>query len=171
MAMVINSRRWRRESVNHKYLGWREPLDEGSHVDWDSKYVHVQRGWSACSKAEFERRDQPRLGQAEHPPETNAGNVIQVVYTLKPLTYGDLVSQSQSGTDSFYLFDVAGSATHITDLAGAIANTCVYDSWGNLLSTSAAPFRALFSLSDGSVTILTPIGTGLTLERDPILLR
>ena len=115
--------------------------------------------------------------------ETNAGNVIQVVYTLKPLTYGDLVSQSQSGTDSFYLFDVAGSATHITDLAGAIANTCVYDSWGNLLSTSGAvpgPFQFIGRLgyytdTDWNGTYIRarsyspPIGAFLT--RDPLAAR
>ena len=35
--------------------------------------------------------------------ESNASNIIQVVYTLEPLLYGNLISQSRSGVDSFYL--------------------------------------------------------------------
>src|SRR5208283_1025195 len=41
--------------------------------------------------------------------ETNASNIIQVVYTLEPLLYGNLLSQSRGGLESFYLFDVLGS--------------------------------------------------------------
>ena len=40
--------------------------------------------------------------------ETNASNIIQVVYTLEPLLYGNLISQMRSGTASFYLFDGLG---------------------------------------------------------------
>jgi YD repeat-containing protein len=34
--------------------------------------------------------------------ETNLSSVVQVVYTLAPVTYGNVVSQTRSGTDSFY---------------------------------------------------------------------
>ena len=40
--------------------------------------------------------------------ETNASNIIQVVYTLEPRSYGNLISQSRGGVDSFYLFDGLG---------------------------------------------------------------
>ncbi len=45
--------------------------------------------------------------------ETNASNVIQVVYTLEPEVYGNLISQSRSGVDSFYLFDALGSTQQL----------------------------------------------------------
>ena len=32
--------------------------------------------------------------------ETNASNIIQVVYTLEPVLYGNLISQSRGGADS-----------------------------------------------------------------------
>ena len=46
--------------------------------------------------------------------ETNASNIIQVVYTLEPVIYGNLISQSRSGVESFYLFDALGSARQLT---------------------------------------------------------
>ena len=41
--------------------------------------------------------------------ETSASNVIEVVYTLEPVLYGNLISQSRGGADSFYSFDALGS--------------------------------------------------------------
>ena len=40
--------------------------------------------------------------------ETDGSNIIQVVYTLEPALYGNLISQRRSGTTSFYLFDGLG---------------------------------------------------------------
>jgi len=45
--------------------------------------------------------------------ETNASNIIQAVYTLEPALYGNLISQSRSGVDSFHLFDALGSARQL----------------------------------------------------------
>ena len=53
--------------------------------------------------------------------ETNGSNVIQVVYTLEPMLYGNLISQSRSGGDSFYLFDALGSTRQLANSAGALS--------------------------------------------------
>ena len=63
--------------------------------------------------------------------ETNASNIIQVVYTLEPLVYGNLISQSRSGVDSFYLFDAMGSTRQLANSGGSVTDSYLYDSFGN----------------------------------------
>jgi hypothetical protein len=50
--------------------------------------------------------------------ETNASDVIQVVYALEPVLYGNLISQSRGGVDSFYLFDALGSVRQLANVSG-----------------------------------------------------
>ena len=50
--------------------------------------------------------------------ETNASNIIQVVYTLEPAITGSLISQRRSGTTSFFLFDVQGSTRQLANSRG-----------------------------------------------------
>ena len=76
--------------------------------------------------------------------ETSASNIVEAVYTLEPLFYGNLISQSRGGADSFYLFDALGTARQLVSFAGSVTNSCIYDSFGNaILSTGSAvnPFR------------------------------
>ena len=76
--------------------------------------------------------------------ETNGSNIIQVVYTLQPLLYGNLISQRRSTTTSFYLFDGLGSTTQLANSSGTVTDSYVYDSYGNILLTSGStvnPFR------------------------------
>ena len=70
--------------------------------------------------------------------ETNASGVIQVVYTLEPLLYGNLISQSRGGSDSFFLFDAAGSTRQLTDDIQSLTSSYLYDSWGNVLTSSGS---------------------------------
>jgi RHS repeat-associated protein len=70
--------------------------------------------------------------------ETNASNIIQVVYTLEPAYYGNLISQSRSGVDSFYLFDALGSTGQLTSGAGGVTDSYLYDSFGNTLLASGS---------------------------------
>ncbi len=65
--------------------------------------------------------------------ETNASNAIQVVYTLDPALYGNLISQSRGGVDSFYLFDALGSARQLAGSSGSVTDTYLYDSFGDIL--------------------------------------
>ena len=70
--------------------------------------------------------------------ETDGSNIIQVVYTLQPMLYGNLVSQRRSGTSSFYLFDGLGSTTQLANSTGSVTDSYLYDSWGNNLLTSGS---------------------------------
>ena len=77
--------------------------------------------------------------------ETNVSNIVQVVYSLKPALYGNLISQSRSGVDSFYQFDVMGLTRQLTNSAGSIVDTYLYDSFGNIINggtsgTTTNPF-------------------------------
>jgi RHS repeat-associated protein len=51
--------------------------------------------------------------------------------------YGlDLISQTRSGTDSFYLHDGFGSVRSLSNAAGAVTDTYSYDAYGNLMRSS-----------------------------------
>jgi RHS repeat-associated protein len=75
--------------------------------------------------------------------DTNASNIIQAVYTLEPILYGNLVSQSRSGVDSFYLYDALGSTRQLASNAGLVTDNYLYDSFGNSLLNGSTenPFR------------------------------
>jgi RHS repeat-associated protein len=66
--------------------------------------------------------------------ETDGSNTIQVVYTLRPEAYGDLISQSRAGASSFYLFDALGSTRALASTAGTITDEYTYDSFGNTIN-------------------------------------
>jgi RHS repeat-associated protein len=74
--------------------------------------------------------------------EANAGNVIQAVYTLEPQTYGNLVSQRRGGATSYYHFDGLGSTAQLTGSTGSVTDTCLYDSWGNLLTSTGSTINS-----------------------------
>ena len=74
--------------------------------------------------------------------ETNASNIIQVVYTLEPLLYGNLISQSRGGLASFFTFDALGSTAQLLNITGTITDSYVYDSFGNLISVSGVTTNA-----------------------------
>jgi RHS repeat-associated protein len=73
--------------------------------------------------------------------ETNASNAIQAVHTLEPRSYGNQVSQFRSGVASYYHYDLQGSTLHLTNAAGTLTNTYVYDAWGNPLTSSGTTFN------------------------------
>ena len=75
--------------------------------------------------------------------ELNGMGVEIAHYTQGP-GIDEPLAELRSGTTSFYEADGLGSITSLTNAAGAIANTYVYDSFGNLTSSSGSvtnPFR------------------------------
>ena len=68
--------------------------------------------------------------------ETDASSIIQVVYSLQPELYGNLISQRRSGATSFYLFDGLGSTVQLANSAGSVSDSYLYDSFGNIVSTT-----------------------------------
>ena len=115
--------------------------------------------------------------------ETNASNIIQVVYTLEPAFYGNLISQSRGGVDSFYLFDHLGSTSQLANSTGSVTDTYLYDSFGNALlrGTTVNPFEfvgkagyyldidLLTSTCSGS--LLCKCDRAAFLSRDPLSVR
>jgi hypothetical protein len=70
--------------------------------------------------------------------ETDSSNIIQVVYTLEPILYGNLISQRRGGVTSFYLFDAQGSTRQLANSTGSVTDTYLYDPFGNSLLQSGA---------------------------------
>ena len=76
--------------------------------------------------------------------ETDGSSIIQVVYTLEPALFGNLISQRRSGISSFCLFDALGSTKQLADSTGGATDSYQYDSFGNIISatgSSTNPFR------------------------------
>ena len=70
--------------------------------------------------------------------ETNGSNIIQVVHTVAPRWFGAEVSQRVGGSSDHYHFDGLGSTEKLTDGTGTVANSYIYDAYGNILSSSGS---------------------------------
>jgi RHS repeat-associated protein len=66
--------------------------------------------------------------------ESDATNMINVVYTNEPQEYGNLVSTRISGTSSYHAFDALGSTRQLTNSAATITDTLIYDAWGHFVN-------------------------------------
>ncbi len=75
--------------------------------------------------------------------ETDQTNATQVIYTLSPDIYGDLVSQRRSGVSRYFLFDPLGSANRLTDGNQSVTDTYIYKGFGEILLAGSTqnPFR------------------------------
>jgi len=91
--------------------------------------------------------------------EADGPNTIQTVYTNEPEQYGNLISSRISGTTSYHHFDGIGSTWQLTNAAGTVTDTIIYDAWGNVVSrTGSTPTRRLWV---GVLTYYTDPETGL----------
>jgi YD repeat-containing protein len=70
--------------------------------------------------------------------ETNAGDVIQAVYSLEPIMYGNLISQRRASTTSFYHYDALGSTEGLSSATGGITDSYLYRAFGNLTVLSGS---------------------------------
>jgi RHS repeat-associated protein len=77
--------------------------------------------------------------------ETDGTGSTQVVYSLEPAIYGNLLSERRGSSASYYHFDGLGSADRLTDSSGTtVVNSYVYDGYGNLRVSSETvtnPFK------------------------------
>jgi RHS repeat-associated protein len=74
----------------------------------------------------------------------DASNVTQVLYTSNPRFYGTLLSQSRTGTSSFFQFDALGSAVALAGLSGSVSDTYFYKAFGESVDGTGStinPFR------------------------------
>ncbi len=70
--------------------------------------------------------------------ETDGGGSAQVVYTLEPAGYGNLVSQRRGATTSTYLFDALGSTRKLTNSAGSMTDSYDYRAYGETFASSGS---------------------------------
>jgi RHS repeat-associated protein len=76
--------------------------------------------------------------------ETDQTNVIQVIYTMEPISYGNLLSQYRSPTSQFFLFDGVGSTDRLTDSMGNITDSDIYKAFGVIQTATGSsryPFK------------------------------
>jgi RHS repeat-associated protein len=78
--------------------------------------------------------------------ETDENDTPTKLYVNEPGTYTNLVSQKDltTGEKSYPLYDAVGSTRAVTDSNGDVADTFVYDAWGNVLDRTGAteiPFQ------------------------------
>jgi RHS repeat-associated protein len=110
--------------------------------------------------------------------ETNAMNLPEAVYTVEPSLFGNLISQSRAGVDSFALFDALASTRQLANSVGSITDAYIYDAFGMSVSatgTTTNPFRFVgrkgyyFDLDVGEYLLRGRVynpGTGRFLSRD-----
>jgi RHS repeat-associated protein len=70
--------------------------------------------------------------------ETDGSNVTQVVYTLEPAGFGNLVSQRRGSTTSFYFFDALGSTRKLTSSAGSVTDSYDFRAFGETFASSVS---------------------------------
>ncbi len=81
--------------------------------------------------------------------EADGTNTIQTVYTDEPQQYGNLISSrlpiAGTPTSFYHHFDALGSTRQLTNAAGTVTDTVVYDAWGNVVNrTGTAPIVFLW---------------------------
>ena len=70
--------------------------------------------------------------------EQDSLNATQVVYTLEPAIYGNLLSQRRGVTTSYYLFDALGSTRMLTSSAGASTDTYNFKAFGETWNSTGS---------------------------------
>ena len=68
--------------------------------------------------------------------ETDGSNATQVVYTLEPAGYGNLVSQRRSSTSAYSLFDALGSTRKLTSSAGSVTDSYDFKAYGETFAST-----------------------------------
>jgi RHS repeat-associated protein len=70
--------------------------------------------------------------------EADGTNAIQTVYTNEPQEHGNLVSTrlpvGGTPTTVYHHFDAIGSTRQLTNAAGSVTDTMIYDAWGNVVN-------------------------------------
>jgi len=69
--------------------------------------------------------------------ETNASDDTQALYTLNPMTFGDLLSKRDGSTSRFYHFDQLGSTLLLSDGTETPTSQYIYEAYGEILAEPA----------------------------------
>jgi RHS repeat-associated protein len=76
--------------------------------------------------------------------ETDQNDATQVVYTLEPAQYGNLVSQLRGSATTYAHFDGLGSTDRLTDAAANVTDSYTYFAFGAIKASTGSttnPFR------------------------------
>ena len=76
--------------------------------------------------------------------ETDASGSPTTVYTNEPGQFGGLISSRQGGQSQYYHFDGIGSTRQLTNSAGQVTDSYLYDAFGNTIQstgTSVVPYH------------------------------
>ena len=76
--------------------------------------------------------------------ETNSSGTPTAVYTNEPGQFGGLISERQGGQSQYYHFDAIGSTRQLTNSAGQVTDSYLYDGFGNTVQstgTSIVPYH------------------------------
>jgi RHS repeat-associated protein len=81
--------------------------------------------------------------------ETDENNIVQTLYTNEPQQYGNLISSrlpiSGTPTSFYHNFDAIGSTRQLTNGAGTVTDSVIYDAWGNVTNrTGTTPVGLLW---------------------------
>ena len=95
--------------------------------------------------------------------EADATDTINVVYTNEPQQYGNLVSTRISSTSSYHHFDALGSTRQLTNSAGTVTDTMIYDAWGNVVTRTGTTGAMLLWI--GELGYYTDLEIGLIYVR------
>src|SRR6516162_9961660 len=82
--------------------------------------------------------------------ETDQNDTTQVIYTLQPVQYGNLISQLRGSTASYYHFDGLGSTDRLTNSTLTVTDSYLYEGFGRIRTSSGTttnPFRYVGNLS------------------------
>jgi RHS repeat-associated protein len=74
--------------------------------------------------------------------EADQNDVTQVLYTLQPIGYGNLISQVRAAVTNLYLFDGLGSTSQLTDAFGSVSDSYLYKGFGVILNTTGSTINA-----------------------------
>src|SRR5580704_14085663 len=90
--------------------------------------------------------------------EADGSDTIQTVYTNEPQQYGNLISSRISGATSYHHFDGLGSTRQLTNAAGSVTDSVIYDAWGNVVSRTGT--TAIVFLWIGELEYYRDVETG-----------
>src|SRR5439155_22927991 len=76
--------------------------------------------------------------------DPNHNHLPQLIYTLEPMLYGNLLSQRRGGATQYYQFDGVGSVDGLTDSSGVVTDSYLYRAFGSIQfssGTSVNPYN------------------------------
>jgi RHS repeat-associated protein len=75
--------------------------------------------------------------------ETDTTNVVQAVFTIEPVAYGNLVSHRRGAATLIYHYDGLGSMDRLSDANGTVSDSYLYRAFGSVTTLSGTTTNSL----------------------------